>query len=493
MEFTKSLHNLPRISFSDISRIINEVSVAKTSKAEKVYKLFFEEYIFQFEVSNTMPEGVTVRARCHRSMRKNEEPHTVQVTLHATQVPVEVMKTLCTCVAGKAFCNHTVALLYQSAHYSTMGFKTVPLPVACTSTLQTWHRPRTQGIQPESTCDMEVRKPKSTSRTGVKSTLYQAYPGPFPDPHMLELAEKMRNMRPQPGVCKFLLNRDEDLLMVDSKFGPVPYGSVLSYQCPSESESEVIKHPDAPKYPQLPIENYRFQSKFDFTPNYKQKCHLESLKVTTPQAAMIEERTRQQSSSQLWFEVRRPRITASRFREVCHVCGKSSSQALATRILKGTPQTRDMKRGQELESDVLKQYSDARNVSVLPCGVIIHPDAPYLGASPDARVYDPTASPPFGLAEVKCCNVASVLEVKHLKVVAGEATLKPSHKYFWQVQGQLAITGLQWCDFITDTHNDVTIQRILRDQGLITSMREKLDTFYHHVYMDVYLNIKDKV
>ncbi|XP_036419999.1 uncharacterized protein LOC118803652 [Colossoma macropomum] len=328
---------------------------------------------------------------------------------------------------------------------------------------------------------MEVRKPKSISRTGVKSTLYQAYPGPFPDPHILELAEKLRNMRPQPGLCKSLLNRDEELLMVDSRFGPVPYGSVLSYQCPPESNNELIRHPDAPQYPQLPIENYRFYFKFDFTPNYKQKCHLESIKVTTTQAAMIEETTREQSSSQLWFEVRRPRVTANRFHEACHVRGKSSSQALAKRILKGTPQTRDMRRGQELESEVLKQYSNAWYVSVLLCGFIIHPDA---------RVHDPTASPSFGLAEVKCCNVASIMELKHLKVGGGEAMLKPTHKYYWQVQRQPAITGLEWCGVITDTHSDVTIQRIWRDQGLITSMKENLDMFYHHVYMDVYLNEK---
>ncbi|KAL6479281.1 hypothetical protein MHYP_G00127140 [Metynnis hypsauchen] len=112
------------------------------------------------------------------------------ITFHATQVPAEVLKRSCTCVAGKAFCNHLIALLYQSTHYSTMGFKTVPLPVACTSTLQTWHKPRTQAKHPEATGDMEVWNPKSTSRTGVKFTLYQAYPGPFPDPHILELAEK---------------------------------------------------------------------------------------------------------------------------------------------------------------------------------------------------------------------------------------------------------------------------------------------------------------
>lgn len=140
----------------------------------------------------------------------------------------------------------------------------------------------------------------------------------------------------------------------------------------------------------------------------------------------------------------------------------------------------------------LKQYSEARNVSVLPCGVIVHPDASHLGASPDARVYDPTASAPFGLAEVTCCNVESVVEVKHLKVVGCEALLKSTHKYYWQVQGQLAISGLEWCDFITDTHTDVTIQRIWRDQKFIKSMREGLDTFYYDVYMDVYLNIQNE-
>lgn len=30
----------------------------------------------------------------------------------------------CSCAAGKALCNHMVALLFQTAHYSTLGFKT---------------------------------------------------------------------------------------------------------------------------------------------------------------------------------------------------------------------------------------------------------------------------------------------------------------------------------------------------------------------------------
>lgn len=47
-------------------------------------------------------------------------------------------------------------------------------------------------------------------------------------------AEKLKDIRPQPGICCKLLHRLEGLHLVDSKFGPVPFGSVLSYQCPLE-------------------------------------------------------------------------------------------------------------------------------------------------------------------------------------------------------------------------------------------------------------------
>lgn len=81
---------------------------------------------------------------------------------------------------------------------------------------------------------------------------------------------------------------------------------------------------------------------------------------------------------------------------MCHVRGESTSQALAVRIIKGVRQTSAMKRGLDLEPEVLFQYSGMINVTVLQCGFVVHPDAPHLGTSPDGRVYDPTEDPPFG-------------------------------------------------------------------------------------------------
>lgn len=64
-----------------------------------------------------------------------------------------------------------------------------------------------------------------------------------------------------------------------------------------------------------------------------------------------------------------------------------------------------MKTGIDRVPEVLERYSDLFNVNVSPCGFVVHPDAAYLGASPDADVYDPNADPCFGLAEVKCTGV----------------------------------------------------------------------------------------
>ncbi len=57
--------------------------------------------------------------------------------------PVILSQCSCSCVAGTALCNHIVALLYQTAHYSQLGISAVPPVRSCTETEQSWHKPRT--------------------------------------------------------------------------------------------------------------------------------------------------------------------------------------------------------------------------------------------------------------------------------------------------------------------------------------------------------------
>lgn len=53
---------------------------------------------------------------------------------------------------------------------------------------------------------------------------------------------------------------------------------------------------------------------------------------------------------------------------------------------------------------------------------------PYLGISPDAKVYDPAANPLFGLAEVKRPNIDSIMDAPHIKIISGRAKLKGNQK-----------------------------------------------------------------
>ncbi|XP_077076375.1 uncharacterized protein LOC143729165 isoform X2 [Siphateles boraxobius] len=98
-----------------------------------------------------------------------------KISLEAESATANLKAFSCSCVAGKGFCNHVVAILYQTAHYSQLSLQAVPPPLTCTSGLQRWHRPRTQGIHPEPLSELVVQKPKTVGQNGLRSTLYKAY------------------------------------------------------------------------------------------------------------------------------------------------------------------------------------------------------------------------------------------------------------------------------------------------------------------------------
>ena len=64
--------------------------------------------------------------------------------------------------------------------------------------------------------------------------------------------------------------------------------------------------------------------------------------------------------------------------------------------------------GKKNESVALEQYTKFQHDSghhglyCCPSGFVVSEKYPFLGASPDAVVHDPTDTNPLGLAEVKC-------------------------------------------------------------------------------------------
>ena len=73
------------------------------------------------------------------------------------------------------------------------------------------------------------------------------------------------------------------------------------------------------------------------------------------------------------------------------------------------------------------------------------------------------------LVEVKCLFNAKEKTVEEgcsgirsfcSEIVEQRPCLKTSHDYYYQVQGQMAVTGIHVCDFVIWTPKDISIQRI---------------------------------
>lgn len=121
-------------------------------------------------------------------------------------------------------------------------------------------------------------------------------------------------------------------------------------------------------------------------------------------------------------------------------------------------------------------------VNLYPAGIIIHPDAFWLAASPDRKVYDQSRTQdPFGLLEIKCPSMStrrSLEELPYLEEVNGKLQLKRSDRYYYQIQMQLAVTGLEWCDFFVWSVDACHLETINFDQNFWNGVKNAVDTFF---------------
>lgn len=117
------------------------------------------------------------------------------------------------------------------------------------------------------------------------------------------------------------------------------------------------------------------------------------------QIKSIEQKTRNQSKSKLWHEMRKTRITASvAYNVVRTVKSGKMSVKLAHSIIQPKPFSNSaVSWGKNHESIALQNYEKITNNNVIKCGLFIDENINYLAASPDGILDDHTA-----VVEVKC-------------------------------------------------------------------------------------------
>lgn len=107
-------------------------------------------------------------------------------------------------------------------------------------------------------------------------------------------------------------------------------------------------------------------------------ARLENINVV-----QIEIDTREQTDSQLWYQERKIRLTASSFGQICKMRPNTSCKNSVYNILyANNVQAKSLQYGKDMEIAARKKAEETMNFTVKPCGLFIDTEFPYLAASP---------------------------------------------------------------------------------------------------------------
>jgi len=178
--------------------------------------------------------------------------------------------------------------------------------------------------------------------------------------------------------------------------------------------------------------------------------------------------------SEAWHEARCGRVTGTKFKDL--IMGESTKgykdlvTNIACEIITGRAEetyiNAIMEAGIETEPEARKEYESILGTEIKEVGFIIpdedHKYHEWIGISPDGLTSD------NGMIEIKC-----PLMKTHMGYI-GDNKLPSDYKP--QVQGQLFVTGFDYCDFISYVSGmKPFIIRVLPDKELFAEFETRLD------------------
>lgn len=162
--------------------------------------------------------------------------------------------------------------------------------------------PEVKNVHPAPIC--EIRWSKQQRRSEGETTTSQVIPPPTEDEKSSFLSILAASPS-KPAICSIEEPYSDMFIPASmSENLPAPLGNLYNPDLLTESYSTLLQ--------------------------VASKYNLE--KVTTSQVTAVEERTRGQAYSKLWFQMRSGRITASKLKAVCHTNPSSPSISLITSI-----------------------------------------------------------------------------------------------------------------------------------------------------------------
>ena len=217
--------------------------------------------------------------------------------------------------------------------------------------------------------------------------------------------------------------------------------------------------------------------------------------------------TRAQSNSDTWKSERLFRITASKCK-TANILGDKIAQNIGNQYLHRMSKfikenlwypsnfiSADMRYGMQEEHKARSAYSQYSGNTVIETGMWVNKDYPCLGASPDGLILD-DSNEASGVLEIKCLkifrnsSVSQVIEKSMDKEMSKTLSrqcfeikdkklkLKENHQYYYQIQLQMLVTGLTFCDFVLHSpHGPPSVERIYANVPFQKSLSENITFF----------------
>ena len=468
--------NIGNITNYFITRITSDGKSANDFKNinSKAFPLFKEGHIQNIEAYSIL--NVTYyQANCLPEMKKNTT-YSIRIVLNNRTADVEY--ACCGCAAGRGptgSCKHIAAMCYALEDFTRVH--QVQEHVSCTSRLQTWNQPRKRVLDAADVGDIKFVKLEYGKQK--RKSVVSAY-----DPRPVALrhtsANEIQSFR-QSLECKGEVALLHVLPLVEStstacfqQLPLLPRSSQERIRHQFNQQVQPVSLRDIFQYGQMLV-GMLTHSKMDIT--------------------HIEKATQKQHKCKRWHEERYGRLTSSGFGDIIK-CRRFEGHAQRKIYpMQSKLSTSAIQWGKCNEAIARQQYAQHlqhQDLNVRECGLYISYQG-FLAASPDGIVCAKDGSP-AGILEIKCpysqrnVSIIDACKKRNFFCELNEGDkrihLKKNHNYYYQVQGQMAILNLPWCDFVVWTLKDIHVERIFFDETFWTKQcYPKLHDFYYGIIL----------
>ncbi|XP_022173422.1 uncharacterized protein LOC111035906 [Myzus persicae] len=212
-----------------------------------------------------------------------------------------------------------------------------------------------------------------------------------------------------------------------------------------------------------PDENYGLADELvdDLTPaefKIRKDNFLNELKTINREK--LENETKDQSKSQLWYSERKKRITASNIGKICKMRQYTSCKKIVYDLLYSciNIKIKAIEYGRVMEIEAKKKFENIYNLKIAPVGLCVDEKILYLAASPDGLIGEDS------IIEIKCpfsarnfSDIFDAIDAGKIpfcfKDKQNNVSLKTNHNYYYQIQTQLHVTKRKKCNFFIYTEN----------------------------------------